>query len=61
MRVSKGTICLWFERDAEEAARFYAGLFPNSSLGAIHKAPSDYPNGKAGDTLTGLCCTKPVR
>ena len=52
MRVSKGTICLWFERDAEEAARFYAGLFPNSSLGAIHKAPSDYPNGKAGDTLT---------
>jgi len=50
--VSKNTICLWFEREAEEAARFYTGLFPDSSLGAIHKAPSDYPNGKAGGALT---------
>jgi predicted 3-demethylubiquinone-9 3-methyltransferase (glyoxalase superfamily) len=50
--VSKSTICLWFEHDAEEAARFYTGIFPNSRLGAIHKAPSDYPNGKAGDVLT---------
>jgi predicted 3-demethylubiquinone-9 3-methyltransferase (glyoxalase superfamily) len=47
----KGTICLWYERDAEEAARFYAGTFPESHLGAIHRAPSDFPNGKAGDTL----------
>ena len=50
--MNKNTICLWFERNAEEAARFYTGLFPQSSLGAIHKAPSDYPDGKAGDVLT---------
>lgn len=48
----KNTICLWFERDAEEAARFYTSLFPHSSLGAIQKAPTDYPDGKAGDVLT---------
>lgn len=50
--MNKNTICLWFERDAEAAARFYADLFPDSSLGAIHKAPSNYPDGKAGDVLT---------
>lgn len=50
--MSKNTICLWFEHDVEEAARFYTALFPLSSLGAIHKAPSDYPDGKAGDALT---------
>ena len=50
--MNKNTICLWFERNAEEAARFYTGLFPQSRLGAIHKAPSDYPDGKAGDVLT---------
>jgi predicted 3-demethylubiquinone-9 3-methyltransferase (glyoxalase superfamily) len=50
--MNKNTICLWFERNAEEAARFYTGLFPQSSLGAIHRAPSDYPDGKAGDILT---------
>jgi len=50
--VSKNTVCLWYERHAEEAARFYAGLFPDSSLGAICRAPSDYPGGKAGDPLT---------
>src|SRR5258705_7768108 len=50
--MKKNTICLWFERNADEAARFYTGLFPQSSLGAIHKAPSDYPDGKAGDVLT---------
>ena len=49
--MSKNTICLWFERDAEEAARFYTETFPQSRLGAIHKAPSDYPDGSAGDTL----------
>ncbi|WP_291270652.1 VOC family protein [Geothrix sp.] len=49
--MSKNTICLWYERDAEEAARFYTGIFPQSHLGAIHKAPSDYPDGKTGDTL----------
>jgi predicted 3-demethylubiquinone-9 3-methyltransferase (glyoxalase superfamily) len=50
--MNKNTICLWFECNAEEAARFYTGLFPQSSLGAIHNAPSDYPDGKAGDVLT---------
>jgi predicted 3-demethylubiquinone-9 3-methyltransferase (glyoxalase superfamily) len=50
--MNKNTICLWYEHNAEEAARFYTGLFPQSSLGAIHKAPSDYPDGKAGDVLT---------
>ena len=50
--MNKNTICLWFERDAEDAARFYTGLFPESALGAINKAPSDYPDGKMGDVLT---------
>ena len=50
--MNKNTICLWYERDAEEAARFYTRLFAESSLGAVHRAPSDYPDGKAGDVLT---------
>ena len=50
--MSKNTVCLWFEHDAEGAARFYTDLFPESTLGAIHKAPSDYPDGKLGDVLT---------
>jgi len=49
--MNKNTICLWYNRDAEDAARFYAEVFPNSSVGRIHKAPGDYPDGKAGDTL----------
>ena len=48
----KNTICLWFDKDAEEAARFYAATFPDSKLTAVHKAPSDYPGGKQGDVLT---------
>ena len=50
--VSKNTICLWFNNDAEEAAQFYARTFPDSSVGAIMRAPSDYPSGKQGDVLT---------
>jgi predicted 3-demethylubiquinone-9 3-methyltransferase (glyoxalase superfamily) len=50
--MSKNTVCLWFEYEAEIAARFYTGLFPQSQLGAIHRAPTDYPNGKAGAVLT---------
>lgn len=50
--MNKNTICLWYERDAEEAARFYTELFPKSHFGAVHRAPSDYPDGKAGDVLT---------
>ena len=50
--IPKNTICLWYEYDAEEAARFYAKTFPNSSVGAVHRAPSDFPSGKGGDVLT---------
>ena len=49
---AKNTICLWYDRDAEEAARFYAATFPNSTVGAVHRAPSDNPSGKKGDVLT---------
>lgn len=52
MIIPKNKICLMFDKDAEEAARFYAKTFPNSSVGAIQRAPSDYPSGKAGDVLT---------
>ena len=44
--------CLWFNKNAEEAANFYAKTFPNSRVTAVHKSPTDYPNGKAGDVLT---------
>lgn len=50
--VSKNTICLWYDRDAQEAAEFYAKTFPDSKVIAVHRAPSDYPSGKAGDVLT---------
>ena len=50
--MSKNTICLWYNHDAEEAARFYAATFPNSEVTAVHKAPSDYPGGRKGDVLT---------
>jgi len=48
----KNTICLWYNRDAEEAARFYSKTFPDSSVGAVHRAPGDFPAGKQGDVLT---------
>jgi len=48
----KNTICLWFEKDAEQAARFYAETFPNSKVTAVHKAPTDFPGGKEGQVLT---------
>ena len=47
--MAKNTICLWFDKDAEAAARFYAQTFPDSSVGALFLAPSDYPNGKKGE------------
>ena len=50
--IAKNTICLWFDRDAEEAARFYTRTFPDSSVGAVHRAPGDFPSGKQGDVLT---------
>jgi 2-polyprenyl-6-hydroxyphenyl methylase/3-demethylubiquinone-9 3-methyltransferase len=48
----KNVICLWYDRDAEEAARFYAETFPNSSVGTVHRAPGDFPSGEEGDVLT---------
>lgn len=50
--ISKNTICLWYDRDALDAATFYAETFPNSSVGDILRAPGDYPDGKQGDVLT---------
>jgi len=44
--------CLWFNKNAEEAAQFYADIFPNSRIDAVHRAPGDYPAGKKGDVLT---------
>lgn len=52
MTLSKNTVCLMFDKDAEEAARFYSQVFPDSAIQAIHRAPSDYPSGKKGDVLT---------
>ncbi len=49
---AKNTICLWYDRGAEDAARFYAETFPNSSVEAVHRAPGDFPSGKKGDVLT---------
>jgi predicted 3-demethylubiquinone-9 3-methyltransferase (glyoxalase superfamily) len=51
MASAKNTICLWYDTDAEEAARFYAKTFPDSAVGKVYRAPSDYPSGKAGDVL----------
>ena len=62
MAVAKNTICLWYDKDAEAAARFYAATFPSSSVDAVIKAPSDFPSGKAGDvivvefTVAGVSC-----
>ena len=50
--MNKNTICLWYEHDAEAAARFYASVFPDSAVTAVHKAPSDFPGGKQGQVLT---------
>jgi len=49
---SRNRVCLWYDRDAEEAARFYAATFPDSAVGEVFRAPGDYPSGKEGDVLT---------
>ena len=60
--MAKNTICVWYDKDAEAAARFYAATFPDSKVGNIWRAPSDYPAGKAGDvlvvefTVAGVSC-----
>jgi len=48
----KNTICLWYDGAAMDAARFYAETFPDSAVGAVMRAPGDYPDGKQGDVLT---------
>jgi predicted 3-demethylubiquinone-9 3-methyltransferase (glyoxalase superfamily) len=48
---AKNTICLWYDKDAEAAARSYAATFPDSKVTAVRKAPGDFPGGKAGDVL----------
>ena len=59
----KNRICLWFNKDAQDAARFYAATFPDSKVTAVREAPGDYPGGKKGDVLTveftvfGIPCT----
>ena len=58
----KNTICLWYEGNAMEAARFYAATFPESAVGAVMHAPGDFPDGRQGDVLTveftvcGIAC-----
>ncbi len=48
----KNTICIWYDKEAEQAANFYASVFPDSAVTGVHKAPADYPSGKKGDVLT---------
>jgi 2-polyprenyl-6-hydroxyphenyl methylase/3-demethylubiquinone-9 3-methyltransferase len=48
---SKNTICLWYDKDALDAATFYAKTFPDSAVGAVHHAPGDYPAGQQGNVL----------
>ena len=52
MAIPKNTICVWYEKDAEAAARFYATVFPDTEVTAVRTAPSDYLSGKEGDVLT---------
>jgi predicted 3-demethylubiquinone-9 3-methyltransferase (glyoxalase superfamily) len=49
--MAKNAVCIWYDREAEDAARFYAATFPDSRVGSIQRAPSDFPDGKAGDVL----------
>jgi predicted 3-demethylubiquinone-9 3-methyltransferase (glyoxalase superfamily) len=52
MTTPKNTICIWYDKDAEAAGQFYSATFPDSKVTAVHRAPGDYPSGKAGDVLT---------
>ena len=49
--IPKNTICLWFDKDAENAAKFYSSVFPDSKINNIFNAPNDFPGGKKGDVL----------
>ena len=52
MTVPKNTICIWYDKDAEAAARFYAEVFPDSVVKSVIRAPGDFPSGQQGDVLT---------
>lgn len=60
--MKKNMICIWYDRDAEAAARFYADTFPDSTVNSVYRAPGDYPSGKEGDvlmvefTVAGVSC-----
>jgi predicted 3-demethylubiquinone-9 3-methyltransferase (glyoxalase superfamily) len=60
--MAKNTICVWYDKDAEAAANFYAGLFPDSKVTSVIRAPGDYPDGRQGDvlvvefTVAGISC-----
>jgi predicted 3-demethylubiquinone-9 3-methyltransferase (glyoxalase superfamily) len=60
--MKKNTVCLWYKQDAEDAARFYARTFPDSTVGAVYRAPTDFPGGKASQvlmvkfTVCGVAC-----
>lgn len=62
MNISKNSVCIWYDKDALSAAEFYAATFPESAVRSIQKAPSDFPDGKAGDvivvefTVCGIPC-----
>jgi predicted 3-demethylubiquinone-9 3-methyltransferase (glyoxalase superfamily) len=57
-KIAKNTVCLWYDGSAEDAARFYAATFPDSSVDAVYRAPGDFPSGKEGDVFTvmGVPC-----
>jgi len=50
--IAKNSVCLWYDRDALDAANFYAKTFPDTTVNAVHHAPGDFPDGKKGDVLT---------
>ena len=52
MAIAKNTICIWYESGAEDAARFYASIFPDTKVEGVHKAPADNPSNKEGEPLT---------
>lgn len=52
MQQAKNIVCIWYDKEAEEAARFYAQTFPDTHVGKVSRAPSDNPSGKEGDVLT---------
>jgi predicted 3-demethylubiquinone-9 3-methyltransferase (glyoxalase superfamily) len=49
--MSKISPCLWFNGEAEEAAKFYVSLLPDSRIDRVQRSPVDNPGGKAGTVL----------